>query len=201
MGQSKTKVSIIVCGLDNSGKSTILNHFKPDKEKSETINATLGYTTEQLTLKYTPLKQAGGDQPKARTVECTAFDMGGAKKFRTLWESYYNGVDGVVFVVDSADALRMSVVKDEIQQMLENADLSSGDAAGVPVLFFANKMDIQNAKNPAELTEILELADIIVDRPYNIFASDARKGVGLEEGMQWLQSEMLKRADKAKAKK
>jgi ADP-ribosylation factor-like protein 6 len=31
LGFSKTEVRIIVIGLDNSGKSTLINHFKPRK--------------------------------------------------------------------------------------------------------------------------------------------------------------------------
>lgn len=44
-----------------------------------------------------------------RPLTFTVFDMSGAGRYRTLWEQYYREADAVVFVVDSADKLRMCV--------------------------------------------------------------------------------------------
>jgi len=46
------------------------------------------------------------------------FDMSGQAKYRNLWEHYYTDTDAVIFVVDSADAVRMCVVKDELNTIL-----------------------------------------------------------------------------------
>ena len=46
--------------------------------------------------------------------------MGGAKKFRPLWSHYYQGVQGVIFVIDTSDKLRMVCVKDELKLLLEH---------------------------------------------------------------------------------
>ncbi|EPY33642.1 Arf/Sar family, other [Strigomonas culicis] len=118
--------------------------------------------------------------------------MGGAKKFRSLWESHYSTVQGIVFVIDSSDVLRLCVVKDELEALLQHPDLNA-DAGRkrVPVLVYANKNDLEGAKTPAELTELLDLPELMGDRPYNIFSSDARKGVALAEGMGWLQETVL----------
>jgi len=48
----------------------------------------------------------------------TMFDMSGQAKYRNLWEHYYTDTDAVIFVVDSADAVRMCVVKDELNTIL-----------------------------------------------------------------------------------
>lgn len=178
MGQSKAKMNIIVCGLDNSGKTTIINQMKPEDHRSENISATVGYSVDTFT--------------KGK-VKFTAFDMGGAKKFRSLWESYYATVEGVIFVVDSTDALRMCVVKDELLQMLQHPVIQ---ARKIPFLFFANKVDLQQAKNPAELAQILELGDALGGHPFNIFASDALRGVGIEDGIVWLRNTMLQLSGK-----
>lgn len=182
MGQAKTKLNIIICGLDNSGKTTIINFMKPEEQRSENIAATVGYNVDTF---------------KKGKVQFTAFDMGGAQKFRGLWESYYSNIDGVVFVVDSSDALRMCVVKDELEQMLNHADLKS---AKMPFVFFANKMDLAGAKTPIELTQVLQLNTVMGDHPMNIFASNALRGEGIQEGMDWLQSVMLRRLEQAKRK-
>ncbi|KPI85546.1 putative ADP-ribosylation factor-like putative small GTPase [Leptomonas seymouri] len=180
MGQAKTKLSIIICGLDNSGKTTIINYMKPEQQRSENIAATVGYNVDKI---------------KKGKVEFTAFDMGGAQKFRGLWESYYSNIDGVVFVIDSTDSVRMCVVRDELQQMLQHADLKGSKT---PFVFFANKMDLPGAKTPMELTQLVELSRILGDHPMNIFASNALKGEGIDEGIQWLESVMLRRIERSK---
>eukprot|EP00906_Rhabdomonas_costata_P035716 RCo050177 len=170
--QSKRRLDLITCGLDNSGKSTIINHLKPTKHREENLAPTVGYQVETFS--------------KGK-VNFKVFDMGGAKKFRNLWEHYYHDVSGVIFVVDTADHIRMCLVKDELSMLVSNKDLKS-----VPILFFANKMDIPGAATPAEVAEKLDLAELCGDRPYNIFASNALSGQGVEEGLNWLSSTITK---------
>ena len=40
------KSSIIIVGLDNSGKSTMINFLKPEKYRSEELAATVGFQVE-----------------------------------------------------------------------------------------------------------------------------------------------------------
>lgn len=130
-------------------------------------------------------------------VKFTAFDMGGAKKFRDLWNAYYQNVDGIVFVIDSSDALRLCVVKDELEEMLNHPDLKSRP---IPLLIFANKMDVENAKSPAEIVQLLDLYNAVKTggRPFNIFASNAVTGKGVSEGMAWLEESMMAQQKKDK---
>ncbi|RNF27469.1 ADP-ribosylation factor [Trypanosoma conorhini] len=190
MGQSKTKLNIITCGLDNSGKTSIINQLKPASVQSEHITATVGYSVEVL---------------EREDVKFTVFDMGGAKKFRGLWESYYESINGVIFVVDSADELRLCVAKEEIELMLQHPDIArelpGKDGVKIPFLFYANKMDLPNAKTPAELVDLLELTTLMGDRPFNIFASNALKGKGVSEGLHWLQNTLMWQKDAIRAKK
>jgi len=169
---SKKKVDLITCGLDNSGKSTIINHLKPSKHKEEQLAPTVGYQVESFSKGQVNFK---------------VFDMGGAKKFRNLWEHYYHDVQGVIFVIDTADKIRIVLVKDELQLLIANKELQ-----GLPILFFANKMDIPGALTPHEVAESLDLADLCHDRPYNIIASNALSGHGIEEGINWLSGAILK---------
>ena len=67
----------------------------------------------------------------------TAFDMSGQGRYRNLWEHYYRDCQvafpltpdlpihlnlfhqGIIFVVDSSDRLRMVVAKDELDMLLQ----------------------------------------------------------------------------------
>ena len=169
MGNSQKKAGkCLVVGLDNSGKSTILNHLKPEKKKSTDVYATVGFLVERFTYQGTSF---------------TMFDMSGQGRYRNLWEHYYQEAQGIIFVVDSADTVRMCVVKDELDTLLQHKDLKT--RTSVPVLFFANKSDVAKGMTAAEISEALELHKLS-DRPWTIVASNGLTGAGLDEGVKWL---------------
>jgi len=80
-------------------------------------------------------------------------------------------------------------VKNELEMLLSHKDL-----AGVPILFFANKMDIAESLSPQDCVERLNLMELAHDRSFQIFPSDARKGIGIQEGIEWL-SQAIERKD------
>ncbi|CAD7963359.1 unnamed protein product [Amoebophrya sp. A120] len=161
-----TKVKILMVGLDNSGKTTILNMMKPKKVSLSTA-PTVGYSEEVFTK--------GG-------VQIAAVDMSGQGKYRNLWESQVDECEGIVFVIDATDKLRFAVAKDELDTLLDNHRLRERP---VPILVFANKMDVPGAAQPLECMKALTL-ETIRDRPWNIFPSDALHNVGIEPGLKWL---------------
>lgn len=55
----------------------------------------------------------------------------------------------------------------------------------MPILLFANKMDLEGALSAAECSNELELHNI-KDRPWQICACTALTGQGLSDGIAWL---------------
>lgn len=41
-----------------------------------------------------------------------------------MWVHYFKEAEAVIFVIDSADKMRMSVVKDELDRMLNHSGMS-----------------------------------------------------------------------------
>ncbi|KAH7821603.1 Arl6 [Monocercomonoides exilis] len=165
MGSSSSRqLKVLVVGLDNSGKSTIISRMKAAEAPQE-IPPTPGFQVEQF---------------KKGKVDFTMFDMSGAGKYRNLWEFYYKNCQAIIFVVDSADKIRMCVAKNELETMLKSPELKP-----VPLLIYANKMDLPGAMNYAQVSEALGLATI-ADREWNIFPSNALSGEGIDEGVTWL---------------
>uniref|UniRef100_A0A672UJM4 ARF like GTPase 6 n=1 Tax=Strigops habroptila TaxID=2489341 RepID=A0A672UJM4_STRHB len=62
----------------------------------------------------------------------------------------------------------------------------------LPILFFANKMDLRDAMSSVKVSQLLSLENIR-DKPWHICASDALKGEGLQEGVDWLQDQIQAR--------
>ena len=171
LGMKKKEASVIVVGLDNSGKSTVLNYLKPEESKVHDIVPTIGFNVEKF---------------KVRSIEVTAFDMSGQGRYRDLWKAYYKDCNGIIFVIDSSDKLRMVVVKDELEDMLSCAELKG---KRLPILFLANKMDLHGALSSVKVSSSLQLEDI-KDKPWFICATNALTGEGIEEGTCWLEEEM-----------
>mmetsp|Transcript_9869 Transcript_9869/g.28367 ORF Transcript_9869/g.28367 Transcript_9869/m.28367 type:complete len:183 (-) Transcript_9869:105-653(-) len=165
IGFSKPQCKVLCVGLDNSGKSTVIQHLKPKQAALKEITPTVGFNVEQFS-------RSG--------INFTVFDMSGAGKYRPLWEHYFKDVDAIMFVIDCSDKLRMCRVKEELKMLLEHPDTK-----GVPTLFFANKIDISDHLNPVECVQYLDL-DAVKDRPWHITPSNALTGFGLEDGVGWI---------------
>lgn len=162
LGQNK-QVKLLLVGLDNAGKTTILYQIKM-KETVKTI-PTVGFNVEEI---------------EKKGVNFTLWDIGGQDKIRILWKHYYDGMNGIIFVVDCNDTDRIDEAKDEIDKLLNQEELK-----GCPLLILANKQDIRSAMSPHDLTKRLELSNI-KDRKWLVQGASAVSGSGLIEGFDWI---------------
>ncbi|XP_058174214.1 ADP-ribosylation factor-like protein 6 [Anopheles ziemanni] len=169
----KEQINILVVGLNNSGKSTIVNHFKNPNERTSIIVPTVGFSVERFEICLLIPDQG---------VFFTAFDMSGATRYRSLWEHHFKACKGIVFVIDSSDRMRLVVVKDELEILLQHPDIAN---RRVPILFFANKMDCTEALSSVKIAAGLGL-EKIKDKPWHISSSNALTGEGLQDGVQWM---------------
>jgi|TARA_B100000482_G_scaffold183014_1_gene157534 ADP-ribosylation factor-like protein 6 len=64
----------------------------------------------------------------------------------------------------------MCVAKNELEELLKHPDVSG---RALPIIFFANKMDLTGALTPVECSQQLEL-ERISDRPWHITQFEAR---------------------------
>ena len=172
LGFKRKEANILIVGLDNSGKTTIINHFKPPEEKLNEIVPTVGFNVEKFRLK---------------NLSFTAFDMSGQGKYRNLWEHYYRGVEAIIFVIDSSDPLRLVVAKDELEMMMNHDGLKS--KTNIPILFFANKMDVKESISSVKISQMLGL-DQMNNKIWHIQASNAVTGEGLIDGIEWLSDQL-----------
>jgi len=169
LGFRRREVSVLVVGLDNSGKSSLLNFLRPRESQSSYIVPTVGFNVEHFSC---------------QGLSFTAFDMSGQSRYRTLWGNYYRTTDGIIFVVDSSDKTRILVAREELQQLLTHPDISSRN---IPILFFANKVDIRDALSDVGVSSALGL-DSIINKSWHICSSNALKGDSIADGIEWLSS-------------
>lgn len=115
------------------------------------------------------------------------WDVGGQKSIRSYWRNYFEQTDALVWVVDSADRLRLMDCKRELAQLLQEERL-----AGATLLVFANKQDIAGALTEIEIKNALGLDDI-KSHHWAILPCSAVTGDNLLKGMDWVVNDVASR--------
>lgn len=126
------EAKLLVLGLDNAGKTTLLKQLS--KEDPEGTEPTQGFNVK--TLLHDGFK-------------LNVWDIGGQKKIREYWVNYYSNVDGIVFVIDSSDEGRVKECTETFNFLMSEEKLK-----GVPILIFANKQDLEFSLKPDEVSII-----------------------------------------------
>ena len=162
MKRDEREARILVLGLDNAGKTTILKALS--EEDITHIMPTQGFNIKSLV-------QEG--------FKLNVWDIGGQSTIRPYWRNYFDHTDALVYVVDSADKKRFEEARNELTSLINEEKL-----ANVPCLVFANKVDLLQAAPIETIVEEMLLADI-TNRNWTIQACSAKTGDGLQEGMEW----------------
>ncbi|KOS16315.1 cps1 protein [Malassezia pachydermatis] len=136
------EMRVLMLGLDNAGKTTIL--YKLKLRQSVKTLPTVGFNVETI---------------RFRNVKFNVWDVGGQDKIRPLWRHYYTGTQGLIYVVDSRDRGRMPEAREELHRILSDREMRH-----CVLLVFANKQDLAGAMSPSELTDHLGL-NMLQDRP------------------------------------
>jgi len=170
MRQKEKEIRILLLGLDNAGKTTILKRF--NGEPIDTISPTLGFNIKTL---------------EHRGYTLNMWDVGGQKSLRSYWRNYFESTDGLVWVVDSADRMRLESCKAELEVLLQEERL-----AGATLLVLANKQDLPGALSAQEIKQILDL-DAIVTHHWMVVGVSAVTGDKLLSAVDWLLDDIAKR--------
>lgn len=170
MKLKEKEMRILMLGLDNAGKTTILKRF--NGEEVDTISPTLGFNIKTL---------------EHRGYKLNVWDVGGQKSLRSYWRNYFESTDGLIWVVDTADKRRLDDCKKELHALLREERL-----AGATLLVFSNKQDLPGALLVEEIRDILELESIKTHH-WQIVWCSAITGQNLLEGINWLVDDIAAR--------
>jgi GTPase SAR1 family protein len=148
-------------------------------------------------------------------LDLNIWDIGGQDRLRPLWRHYYNNVDAIIFVVDSADTDRYDDPSHTNTSHLlslthlpssffffltflflsfrisESADelqkmLQEEQLQNAKLLIYANKQDLSHAVPVSQLSQKLGLTQNGGRREWYIQSTCAVSGDGLYEGLDWL---------------
>mmetsp|Transcript_15874 Transcript_15874/g.26802 ORF Transcript_15874/g.26802 Transcript_15874/m.26802 type:complete len:193 (+) Transcript_15874:256-834(+) len=167
LGLKKLKSTVLVVGLQNSGKSTIVNNLKDDANKVAEITPTVGFSVEQVQLEKCKL---------------TIVDLSGDQKYHKLWSCYYEEAQAIIFVIDATDRGSLEEAKGRLMEVVLHDHLQK-----IPLLVFANKSDVATALSQTDVMIQMDLKNSLhAKKSWLICASSGITGDGLQQGMKWL---------------
>lgn len=160
IGFFSKEVSLVILGLDNVGKTTLLHMLIHDKLRIH--NPTIHPNTNTVKIGNTTFN---------------AHDLGGHESARRLWRQYYMTIDCIVFIVDSTDYARMGTTKKELSEIIVNMP-------NIPIVVLGNKIDAEGACSETQLKSFLGIED---NNPsIKVFMCSIVKRAGIYEPFKWL---------------
>ncbi|KAH3765607.1 Small COPII coat GTPase sar1 [Pelomyxa schiedti] len=166
------KATLLLLGLDNAGKTTLLY-----KLKNDTITF------------FSPTQRPSLEQLRIGTCTLTTYDLGGHKMVREMWRDYFMGTDAIVFMVDAADTARIPEAQAELAGLLQDSQLND-----IPIAVFGNKCDIWDKALPGEeFVRSMGLEPYLSPgntRPVRVFMTSLVQGTGYPDGLEWLVSQI-----------
>ncbi|KAF9198127.1 ADP-ribosylation factor-like protein 8B-A [Haplosporangium sp. Z 27] len=160
----KTEMELTLVGLQNSGKTTLVNVIASG-QFSEDMIPTVGFNMRKVTKGNVTMK---------------LWDIGGQPRFRSMWERYCRGVNAIVFVIDAADHDKLDAARTELRSLLDKPQL-----AFIPVLVLGNKNDLPGALTVDQIVEVMNLKQI-ANRDVSCYSISAKNQVNIDITLQWL---------------
>ncbi|KAM0675620.1 COPII coat GTPase [Gurleya vavrai] len=114
-------VSILFLGIDNAGKTTLLNLLKESTQATK------------------PTSHPTSTEVQIGNMHANVCDLGGHEAARLIWERFFYKCNGVVFIVDANDEERFLKVKEAYESVI--GSIRKVKKNGVPINVLINKMD------------------------------------------------------------
>ncbi|KAH7557034.1 hypothetical protein JRO89_XS11G0032500 [Xanthoceras sorbifolium] len=160
----KQEMELSLVGLQNAGKTSLVNAI-----------ATGGYSEDMIpTVGFNMRKVTKGN------VTIKLWDLGGQRRFRTMWERYCRGVSAIVYVVDAADRDSIPISRSELYDLLTKPSLS-----GIPLLVLGNKIDKSEALSKQALVDQLGL-ETMTDREVCCYMISCKDSINIDAVIDWL---------------
>eukprot|EP00004_Rigifila_ramosa_P023671 TRINITY_DN667_c0_g1_i1.p1 TRINITY_DN667_c0_g1~~TRINITY_DN667_c0_g1_i1.p1 ORF type:complete len:209 (-),score=54.50 TRINITY_DN667_c0_g1_i1:239-802(-) len=160
----KQEMELTLIGLQNSGKTTLVNVIASGQYNEDMI-PTVGFNMRKVSKGSVTIK---------------FWDIGGQPRFRSMWERYCRGVNAIIYVVDASDLGKIEESKKELQDLL-----SKPGVAGIPLLVLGNKNDLPEALSVDDLIERLDLKSLS-GREVCCYSISAKNQVNIDVTIDWL---------------
>lgn len=168
--------SLVVLGLDNAGKTTMLYRLRTGGEVRSFPPTDRPQQTKQF-------------ETSANGIKFRAWDLGGHEAVRHLWEDYVacgnDTKSAVLFLIDASDPARFDEAGFELDALIGEKVVE-----GLPVAVLLNKCDLlQEAASTAEVCKAIHydyLRKIQGGDKIAVFRMSVLKGEGYQAAFRWI---------------
>lgn len=174
--QRKTRQArVLILGLDNAGKSSLVAKILGDPP--EEVQPTVGFQIRTYSAQH-------------QNLTLNLWDVGGQQSLRPFWHNYFENTDFLVWVVDASAVDRLDSCREELHNVLgaEETDLQ-----GAGVLIWINKID--DYKGDREDLKSIISSQLQLDSigEHRVMECSALTGEGVQEGLEYMESEIAQR--------
>lgn len=149
----ETLIKIIVAGLDNAGKTSILTAL--DKK----------YDFQKDIVSLTPTIRVEYQATEFLKNKVVFWDLGGQEKYRTLYEQkqelYFANTDLLVYIIDIQDTKRLETSLAYLDMILQNFMKYKMD---IPLIVSFHKYDPELRENEGIIRQVEDLQEIILQK-------------------------------------
>ncbi|CAI4048416.1 Arf family GTPase CIN4 SKDI_13G2690 [Saccharomyces kudriavzevii IFO 1802] len=125
------EIRCLILGLDNSGKSTIVNKLLPeDEQKVNGIMPTVGFQIHSLVT---------------RDVMVSLWDIGGQRTLRQFWDNYFDKTQVMIWCIDVSLLMRFGETIRELRELINRDENRIGYQCAVIIAL--NKTDLVEDKS------------------------------------------------------
>ena len=160
--------TILLMGLDDSGKTSIFNHYFEGALFHPMPTELIEETKHEFYGNYLIFRE-----------------IGGRYRYRHQWNENIKDAKGLIWVLDSIDRGRKTESKEELYKLLEREELKN-----IPLLFIANKQESKYVMPWEEIVEKFSFEEIAKERKVSIVRTTKFTCANVTEGLLWLIEEM-----------
>ena len=188
--------TILLLGLDNAGKTTLLHKLRTNTIVS--FSPTERPHCETFYMNTSSSSSSSSSSRSKGGIKFVGWDLGGHEAVRHLWDDYcmMDNIDAVIFMIDAVDYHRLEEVRDELDALVHGSDGSYNNGSsfggrglkrsGVPLAILLNKCDLEDACSSEVVAECIGLGDIIdgyydYHNNHNLYDGDDNDNDDIEE--------------------
>ena len=165
-------IKIIIIGDSGVGKTCLLLRFSEDNFNMNHIS-TIGWLNIGIDFKIKTINVDG------KNIKLQIWDTAGQDRFRTITQTYYKGVNGIILAYDSNDETSFKNIKNWIKQIDDH------ESPDVFKVLIGNKCDIHNKKISEERGKALA-----AEYKVPFFETSAKQGTNINELFHFIAKEV-----------
>lgn len=155
---------VLLMGLDESGKTSLINKFVYDEF-----------------FKPTPTDLADHTKYTCNDKNLFIRELGGRYRFRENWPELYKDAAALIWVVDIVDRGRVIESREELEKVLNHPLIQS-----LPVLIIFNKIDSRLKMTHEKCDELMQISNLFENRKYKVIDTCHITCENMKEGFEWL---------------